>query len=51
MAKYRIFCWDCDTEFTVTYQGEEPMQHCPLCGSDLEANEEVVTEVTTEQQN
>jgi len=42
--KIKIFCWKCDTEFSVSYQGDEPLHHCPLCGADLEVNDEDVTQ-------
>lgn len=44
--KRQIFCYSCDTEFTVVSQGKPPIIHCPFCGSEIseEADENVFIE-------
>jgi rRNA maturation endonuclease Nob1 len=38
--KLKIFCWECDTEFKVTYPGGDPLHYCPCCGTELEVDDE-----------
>ena len=34
------FCFECDTEFSVSFKGNEPVQFCPFCSASLDADEE-----------
>ncbi len=38
--KVKCFCWNCDTEFAVNYQGGDPIKFCPICGEELELDDE-----------
>lgn len=38
--KKEKYCYECDTNFTVTFKGSDPVQFCPFCGSALEEDEE-----------
>ena len=36
MAKRTIFCENCDSEFIVTFKGEEEPNHCVFCGEEVD---------------
>lgn len=37
--KKTCYCFVCETEFKVVYEGNDPLEFCPFCGKDLEDND------------
>ena len=33
--KVKIFCYNCEAEFAVASDNQEPVTFCPFCGNDL----------------
>jgi len=38
------FCFNCDTEFTVTAKGQDQVLFCPFCAESLDEDEETFEE-------
>ena len=34
--KKHCYCFACEAEFRVLYEGDDPIKFCPLCGESLE---------------
>ncbi len=38
--KETIICDDCGAEFTITYNPEDEIEYCPMCGADIYNDED-----------
>lgn len=42
--KQIILCDDCGAEYTITYNSDEKIEYCPMCGADIYEEEDEETE-------
>ena len=36
MPKKTCFCFNCESEYKIVYEGEEQLNFCPFCGASTE---------------
>ena len=34
-TQYKLECIECNSSYTIKYQGKESVSYCPICGEDL----------------
>lgn len=44
MTTKRVYCYSCEAEFKVVYDGTEPLKTCVFCGESLEDDESDIEE-------
>lgn len=46
--KKKKFCFECDTEFTVSATGQDQVLYCPFCASELDEDTDDIFEEADE---
>ena len=41
MAKKELFCYDCETYYSVSTKSQDPVKFCPFCGAECEDEDSV----------
>ena len=44
MKRVNCYCYECDTEFKVSFPGGDTIKFCPICGTELEIDDEAEQE-------